>query len=44
MENTSLLKSIKPLLTNILPLLWLGRFGVGLSYGLMGPIQPYLAR
>ena len=45
METSTTSKSlIRPLLTTVLPLLWLGRIGVGLSYGLMGPIQPYLAR
>ena len=42
--ETSTFKSVRPILTTVLPLLWLGRVGVGLSYGLMGPIQPYLAR
>ena len=43
-SKSLMFNSIRPLLTTVLPLLWLGRIGVGLSYGLMGPIQPYLAR
>ena len=35
---------LKPLFWTFFPVAWLGHIGIGLTYGLMGPAQPYLAR
>ena len=34
----------KHLLLTFFPIAWMGHLGLGLTYGLMGPAQPYLAR
>ena len=35
---------LKPLLKTFFPIAWMGHLGLGLTYGLMGPAQPYLAK
>ena len=42
MEKIAL--ELKPLLKTFFPFAWMGHLGLGLTYGLMGPAQPYLAR
>ena len=37
-------EEIKNLLLTFFPIAWMGHLGLGLTYGLMGPAQPYLAR
>ena len=43
MEEKTLLE-LKALLWSFFPVAWMGHLGLGLTYGLMGPAQPYLAR
>ena len=43
MDSKTILE-IRPLLRSFFPVAWLGHLGLGLTYGLMGPAQPYLAR
>ena len=43
MEEKTLLE-LKALLWTFFPVAWMGHLGLGLTYGLMGPAQPYLAR
>ena len=35
---------IRRLLCTYFPVAWIGHFSIGLTYGFMGPAQPYLAR
>eukprot|EP00093_Oithona_nana_P006502 06502.XXX_221286_219158_1 [CDS] Oithona nana genome sequencing. len=42
MEEKTLLE-LKALLWSFFPVAWMGHLGLGLTYGLMGPAQPYLA-
>ena len=35
---------IRRLLYTYFPVAWIGHFSIGLTYGFMGPAQPYLAR
>lgn len=34
---------LKRLLKNFFPVAWMGHIGIGLTYGMMGPAQPFLA-
>ena len=43
MDSKTILE-LRPLLKTFFPVAWLGHLGLGLTYGLMGPAQPYLAR
>ena len=43
MDSKTILE-LRPLLKTFFPVAWLGHMGLGLTYGLMGPAQPYLAR
>ena len=43
MDSKTILE-LRPLLKSFFPVAWLGHLGLGLTYGLMGPAQPYLAR
>ena len=44
MASEKLCLEIKRLLLTFFPIAWMGHLGLGLTYGLMGPAQPYLAR
>ena len=44
MTRQKILSRIRPILTTLMPLLWLGHIGLGMIYGFMGPSQPYLAK
>ena len=44
LKEPTLFLTVKPLLATFFPLVWMGHAGLGLSYGLMGPAQPYLAK
>jgi hypothetical protein len=38
------LSKMESSLKSFFPVAWLGHLGLGLSMGIMGPVQPYLAR
>ena len=44
MASEKLCLEVKNLLLTFFPIAWMGHLGLGLTYGLMGPAQPYLAR